>query len=105
MQGAVAFPRLLHLEGQETASPPVTAEKFPNYFVWAAVCKADTDLSAWTASESFKSLNCLDFYIPTAVLVKDTYGSKATAPAGVRTRVAVIFSTWEQLQKDEIILE
>lgn len=49
--------------GQETTLPPVTEEKCPNYFVWEAVCKADTNLNAWTALESFKSLTYLDHFI------------------------------------------
>lgn len=81
--------------GQETASPPVTTEKFPHYFVWGAVCKADTDINAWTASESFKSLNYLDFYVRIAILVKDTYSRKATDSAVVGTQVVNSFSTWE----------
>lgn len=74
-------------QGQETALPP--AEKFPHYFVWGAACKADTDLKAWSAFESFKSLNYLDFYIQIAVIVKDTSSSKASAVVG--TQVAFFF--------------
>lgn len=93
MQGAVAFPVSSISRPGNSFAP---SRKFPHYFVWGAVCKADTDLKAWSAFERFKSLNYLDFYIQIAVLVKDTYSSKATAV--LSTQVAFFkffFPTWK----------